>query len=167
MPNNINPQIKTEANPPLPQIHEPLQQTDTFPTHSTILTITRGSNTDFDTKRQRRDYYRQVNHVVIEGLITQTKWSHIPITFTIQDINLASFPHTDAMVVTIHIDKWDVIKILVGNDSQAEILFLFAFEKTGYDRKQLKESIKPLFNFGGKRIEPVGIITLSVSFGTP
>jgi hypothetical protein len=61
MPNNTNPQVKTEVNPPPPpppQIQEPLQQPDTFPTHGTILTITRGSNTDFDTKRQHHDYYR-------------------------------------------------------------------------------------------------------------
>jgi hypothetical protein len=83
MPNNTNPQVKTEANPPPPSPPQtPPQQPNTFPTHGTILTIIRGSNTDFDTKRQRRDYYRQVNHVAVEGPITQTKWSHMPITFS-------------------------------------------------------------------------------------
>jgi hypothetical protein len=108
MPNNTNRQGKTEANPPLPpllQIRESLQQTKSFPTHSTILTIIGGSNTDFNTKRQQRDYYMQLNHVAIEGPITQTKWSHILITFSAQDINLASFPHTDAMVITVDIDR--------------------------------------------------------------
>jgi hypothetical protein len=37
----------------------------------------------------------------------------------------------------------------------------------GFDRKQLKELMKSLYGFGGKRIEPVGVITLLVSFGTP
>jgi hypothetical protein len=36
-----------------------------------------------------------------------------------------------------------------------------------FDRKQLREPSKPLYDFGGKRIEPVGDITLPVSFGTP
>jgi hypothetical protein len=150
MQNNANSQVKTEANPPLPQIQEPLPQSDTFPTHGIILTIIRGFNTDFNTKRQRRDYYRQVNHVAIEGPITQIKWSHMPITFSTQDVNLASFPHTDAMVVTVHIDRWDVTKILVNNGKQAKILFLAAFEKIGYDQKQLREPTKPLYSFGGK-----------------
>jgi hypothetical protein len=55
MPNNANQQTKPETNPPTPpplQIREPLQQIDSFPTHGTILTITEGSNTDFDNKRQ-------------------------------------------------------------------------------------------------------------------
>jgi hypothetical protein len=36
-----------------------------------------------------------------------------------------------------------------------------------YEKKQLKELMKPLYGFGGKRIEPIGVITLPVSFGTP
>jgi hypothetical protein len=71
------------------------------------------------------------------------------------------------MVLTIHIDRWDVSKIVVDNGRQAEILFLSTFEKMGYDKKQLKELTMPLYGFGSKRIEPVRVITLPVSFGTP
>jgi hypothetical protein len=88
------------------------------------------------------------------------------ITFS-QDINLASFPHIDTMVVTVHIDRWDITKILINNSSQAEILFLAAFDKMGFDHKQLKEPSKPLYGFSGKRIESIGVITLPVSFDTP
>jgi hypothetical protein len=59
----------------------------------------------------------------------------MPITFSAQDVNLASFSHTDIIVVTIHIDRWDITKILIDIGSQAEILFLIAFEKMGYNRK--------------------------------
>jgi hypothetical protein len=31
----------------------------------------------------------------------------------------------------------------------------------GYDKKQLKESMKPLYGFGGKRIESVGVIAFA------
>jgi hypothetical protein len=54
---------------PLPT-QEPLQPNEAFPTHGTILIITRGSNTDFDTKRHRQDNYIEVNHVAVEGPIT-------------------------------------------------------------------------------------------------
>jgi hypothetical protein len=57
----------------------------------------------------------------------------MPITLSSQDVNLTLFPHTDAMVVMVHIDRWDVIKILIDNGSQAEILFLAAFNKMGFD----------------------------------
>jgi hypothetical protein len=90
----------------------------------------------------------------------------MPITFSTEDIHLAFFLHTDAMVIIVHIDRWDVTRILVDNASQAEVLFLSAFDKMGYDRRQLNESTKPLYGFGGKRIELVGVITLPVSFVT-
>jgi hypothetical protein len=53
-PNN-NPQIKNKVNPPLQplqQNQEPQQQSEAFPNHGTILTITEGSNTDFNSKWQ-------------------------------------------------------------------------------------------------------------------
>jgi hypothetical protein len=68
------------------------------------------------------------------------------------------------MVIITHIDQWDVAKILIDNGSQAEILFLSAFEKMGHNKKQLKKPTKPLYGFDGKRIEPVGVITLPVCF---
>jgi hypothetical protein len=45
--------------------------------------------------------------------------------------------------------------------------FPVGLQKMGYNRKQLKEPMKPLYGFGGKRIEPIGVKTLPVSFGTP
>jgi hypothetical protein len=71
------------------------------------------------------------------------------------------------MVITVHIDRWDITKILIDIGSQAEILFLATFDKIGFDRKQLREPSKPLYGFSGKRIESVKAITLPVSFGTP
>jgi hypothetical protein len=120
----------------------------------------------FENKRQRREYYCQVNHVAVKGPIMRTKWSHIPITFNEDDIKLVSFSHTDTMVITAHIDKWDVTRVLFDNDSQAEILFLSTFKRMGFDRKELKEASKPLYGFGRRRIEPIGSISLPVSFGS-
>jgi hypothetical protein len=96
----------------------------------------------------------------------RTKWSHVQITFTEADMKLTSFPHTDAIVITAHIDKWNVTRVLVDNGSQVEILSLSTFEQMGFSRKQLKEASKPLYGFGGMKIEPVGCISLPVSFGT-
>jgi hypothetical protein len=72
----------------------------------------------------------------------------VQITFTEADIKLTSFPHTDAMVITAHIDKWDVTRVLVDNESQVKILLLSTFEQMGFSKKQLKEASKPLYGFG-------------------
>jgi hypothetical protein len=65
----------------------------------------------------------------------RTKWLHVQITFTEADIKFVSFPHTDAMVITAHIDMWNVTRVLVDNQSQEEILFRSAFEQTDINKK--------------------------------
>jgi hypothetical protein len=39
--------------------------------------ITGGSSINFDTKRQKRDHYRSINHIAITGPVVQTKWSYV------------------------------------------------------------------------------------------
>jgi hypothetical protein len=104
--------------------------------------------------------------VAVEGPIMRTKWSHVLITFNEDVIKLVSFAHTDPMVIIVHIDKLDVMRVLIDNGSQAEILFLSTFEHMGFDRKQLKEASKPPYGFGGRRIEPIDSMSLPVSFGS-
>jgi hypothetical protein len=72
----------------------------------------------------------------------------------------------DAMAITTHVDKWNVTRVLVDNGSQAGILFLSTFKQMGFNKKQLKEASKPHYGFRGKKIEPVGSISVPVSFGT-
>jgi hypothetical protein len=72
---------------------------------------------------------------VVEGPIVQTKWLHVHITFTEADIKLTSFPQMDAMVITAHINKWNVTRVLVDNGSQAKILFLSTFKQMGFGKK--------------------------------
>jgi hypothetical protein len=124
-------------NPPPPPPHnqESSQQATSFLAFGTIHTITGSSNLSFENKRQRQEYYRQVNHVAVEGPYVRAKWSHVQITFIEADIKLASFPHTDAMVITTHINKWNVMRVLVDNRNQEEILFLSTFEQMGLNKK--------------------------------
>jgi hypothetical protein len=68
------------------------------------------------------------------------------------------------MAITSHIDKWNVTRVLVDNKNQAEILFLSTFEQMGLNKKQLKEALKPLYGFGGRKIKPLDSISLPVSF---
>jgi hypothetical protein len=60
------------------------------------------------------------------------------------------------MVITAHIDRWNIARILIDNGSQVEIMFLSTFKKMGYDKSQLKEPIKPLYGFGGKELSQWG-----------
>jgi hypothetical protein len=127
--------------------------------------ITGGSNADFDTKRQKRDHYRSVNHVAVTGPVVQTKWSHVSLAFDARDVDLRSAPHIDAMVINCSVAGWDLHKVLVDNGSQADIIFLHAFDRMGISHSLLKPSDNPLYGFGVKGTFPVGKIELPLSFG--
>jgi hypothetical protein len=127
--------------------------------------ITRGSSVDFDTKRQKRDHYQSMNHVALTGLVVQTKWSHVPLTFDARDVDLHNAPHADAMVINCRVAGWDLHKVLVDNDSHADIIFLHAFDRMGISHSLLKLANNPLYGFGGKGTFPVGKIELPLSFG--
>jgi hypothetical protein len=127
--------------------------------------ITGGSSVDFETKQQNRDHYRSVNHVALTGPVVQTRWSHAPLTFDARDVDLRSAPHVDAMVINCSVAGWDLHKVLVDNDSQADIIFLHAFDRMGISHSLLKPLDNPLYGFGGKGTFPVGKIELPLSFG--
>lgn len=88
------------------------------------------------------------------------KWSHIAKTFIEADLELKSYPHTDAFVIEAHIDK-----VLVDNGSQADIIFHSTLLRMGYTDKDLEPSTVPLYGFKGKKVELEGKIKLPVSFG--
>jgi hypothetical protein len=127
--------------------------------------ITGGSSMDFDTKRQKKDHNRSVNHVALTGPVVQTKWSHVPLTFDARDVDLRSAPHTDTMVINCRVAGWDLHKVLVDNGSQANIIFLHAFDCMGISHSLLKPADNPLYRFGGKGTFPAGKIELPLSFG--
>jgi hypothetical protein len=127
--------------------------------------ITGGSSVDFDTEGQKRDHYRSVNHVALTGPVVQTKWSHVPITFDAREVDLRSTPHADAMVISCRVAGWDLHKVLVDNGSQADIIFLHAFDRMRISHSLLKLVDNPLYGFGGKGTFPISKIELPLSFG--
>jgi hypothetical protein len=89
----------------------------------------------------------------------------MPLTFDARDVDLCSAPHVDAMVINYSVAGWDLHKVLVDNGSQADIIFLHAFDRMGISHSLLKPSDNPLYGFGGKGTFPVGKIELPLSFG--
>jgi hypothetical protein len=89
----------------------------------------------------------------------------VPLTFDAKDVDLRSAPHVDAMVINCSVAGWDLHKVLVDNGSQADIIFLHAFDHMGISHSLLKPSDNPLYGFGGKGTFPGGKIELPLSFG--
>jgi hypothetical protein len=90
------------------------------------MPISGGSAMEFETKKQRSNYFRSVNTIINDGPATRAK---VPITFTEEDFKLKSAIHNDAMVIEVNIAGWIIGKVLVDNGSSADILLSKTFEK--------------------------------------
>jgi hypothetical protein len=120
---------------------------------------------EFETKRQRNNYFRSVNTVINDGPAARPEWAKVPITFTKEDFRLKSTNHNDAMVIKVNIAGWIIGKILVDNGSSVDILFLKTFSKMNLSQHMLHPPEYRLLGFGGKPIKPMGRIAFPVSFG--
>jgi hypothetical protein len=129
------------------------------------MPISGGPTMEFETKKQRNNYFRSVNTIINDGPAARPEWAKVPITFTEEDFKLKFANHNDAMVIELNIAGWVIGKILVDNGSSADILFFKTFEKMNLSQHMLHPLEYPLQGFGGKPIKPVGKVSLPVSFG--
>ena len=73
-----------------------------------IMLISGNSSLEFENKRQRKNYFRQVHSIMPEGLYKRTQWSQSPVTFSKEDVQLIRYPHTDALVIEANIQGWTI-----------------------------------------------------------
>jgi hypothetical protein len=113
------------------------------------MPILGGSALEFETKKERKHYFREVRNICVEGRVEKTRWSRIPITFSEEDVRLQGFRHNDALVIEANIASWTLGKLLVGNGLSADIIFTDAFDKMGLSKDLLQPLDTPLYGFGG------------------
>jgi hypothetical protein len=87
-----------------------------------ILPITGGSCSEPANKKQKKEAQRRVQHVGVQGPFIKSRWSHIPITFSQEDLQLKDYPHNDAMVISCVIKGFLVHNVLVDTGSAADII---------------------------------------------
>jgi hypothetical protein len=130
-----------------------------------VLPITGGSCSEPANKKQKKEAQRRVQHVGVQGPFIKSKWSHIPITFSQEDLQLKDYPHNDAMVISCVIKGFLVHNVLVDTCSAADIIFTKAFRQMQEPEDKIHDATHPLCGFGGRQIAALGKITMLVTFG--
>ena len=95
-----------------------------------------------------------------EGSFIKSRWSHIPITFSQEDLQLKDYPHNDAMVISCVIKGFLVHNVLVDTGSAADIIFAKAFRQMQEREDKIHDATHPLCGFGGRQIVELGKITM-------
>jgi hypothetical protein len=88
-----------------------------------VLPITGGSSLELANKRQKKEAQRRVQHVGVQGPFIKSRWSHIPITFSQENLQLKDYPHNDAMVISCVIKGFLVHNVL-STQAVQRILYL-------------------------------------------
>jgi hypothetical protein len=130
-----------------------------------VLPITGGSSSKLANEKQKKEAQRRVQHVGVQGPFIRSKWSHIPITFSQEDLELKDYPHNDAMVISYVIKGFLVHNVLVDTGSASDIIFTKAFRQMQEPDDKIDDATHPLCGFGGRQILALGKITMPVTFG--
>jgi hypothetical protein len=134
-----------------------------------IRTIAGGFSEGGESIRARKAYARQAkNHEVyaVERPMKVQKKESMMIGFSDEDYEGISFPHTDALVVTLTVANHNMHRILVDNGSSADILYLPAFKQLNIGQEKVGVARSPLVGFTGEQVQPIGTIDLPVTAGT-
>jgi hypothetical protein len=94
-----------------------------------VLPITGGSSFEPPNKKQKKETQRRVQNVGVQGPYIKSKWSHVPITFSQEDLQIKYYPHNDAMIIFCVIKGFLIHNVLVDTGSAANIIFAKAFRK--------------------------------------
>jgi hypothetical protein len=94
------------------------------------------------------------------------KYENQVISFSNEDLARVSFPHSDALMVTLAIANHSIHRVLVDTGSSADIIYKSAFELISIDQKELTPVRGPLIGFAGEQVLPIGAIELPVMAGT-
>jgi hypothetical protein len=130
-----------------------------------VLPIMGGLSSEPANKKQKKEAQRRVQHVGVQGPFVRSKWSHIPITFSQEDLQLKDYPHNDVMVISCVIKGFLVHNVLVDTGSAADIIFAKAFRQMQEPEDKIHDATHPLCGFGVRQIVALGKITMSVTFG--
>jgi hypothetical protein len=140
-------------------------QTEATSATKLLLPITGGSSSEPANKKQKKEAQRRVQHVGVQGPFIKSKWSHIPITFSQEDLQLKDYPHNDAIGISCVIKGFLVHNVLVDTGSVADIIFAKSFRQMQEPENKIHDATHPLCGFGGRQIVELGKTTMPVPFG--
>ena len=125
-----------------------------------------GGNTSSSSKKARKTYLRMVQNIQLTRYaLKMVRVDNPVIGFIEEDARHLHHPHDDPLVVSIRVGDYNTYRVLVDNESSADILYYPAFQQMRIEKERLIPTNAPLVGFGGTRVYPLGAVTLLVTVG--
>jgi hypothetical protein len=133
-------------------------------TFGRVRPLTGGSSFKPANKKQK-EAQRRAQHVGVQGPYINSKWSHVPTTFSQEDLQLKDYPHNDAMVISCVIKGFLVHNVLVDTGSATDIIFAKAFKQMQEQEDKIHDATHHLCGLRGKQVATLGKIIMPITFG--
>jgi hypothetical protein len=130
-----------------------------------VLPITSGSTFEPDNKRQKKEAQRRVQHVGVQGPFIKSKWSHIPITFSQEDLQLKDYPPQQCNGHIVCYQGISGPQCPGGHRQCSGYHLCKGFQAMQEPDDKIHDATHPLCGFGGRQIVALGKITMPVTFG--
>ncbi|KAK4411900.1 hypothetical protein Sango_0263000 [Sesamum angolense] len=88
------------------------------------------------------------------------------ILFGLQDLDPNRSQNNDTLVISATLSNFYVKKVLINSESSIDVIFYDSYVQLGIDNAQLRSINTPLTGFSSEMIEPLGEVTLLLSFGS-
>ena len=125
-----------------------------------------GGNTSSSSKKARKTYLRMVQNIQLTRYaLKMVRVDNPVIGFIEEDARHLHHPYDDPLVVSIRVGDYNTYRVLVDNESSADILYYPAFQQMRIEKERLIPTNAPLVGFGGTRVYPLGAVTLLVTVG--
>ena len=89
------------------------------------------------------------------------------ITFSDSDMEGCQHPYDDPLVIRVVVANKTVHRVLIDNESLADIIFASVFDKMGIRREKLEPVNAHLLGFFGEKVLPLGSVQLVLTLGDP
>ena len=128
--------------------------------------IVRGTIAAGSSKKGHKTYFKMVHTVQLTSFVPKMPQVDNPtIEFLEDDARRLHYLHDDALVISLQIGDYNMHRVLIDNDSSADILYCPTFQQMKIDKERLTPTNAPLVGFGRIRVFPLGAITLAVRVG--
>ncbi|XP_059650193.1 uncharacterized protein LOC132295952 [Cornus florida] len=110
-----------------------------------------------------RSKLRAVHKLRKLSLINTITSGSINIGFGDEDLSRVQLPHEDPLVISLLVANCMIKRVLIDPSSSVNIITKVTFEQLEIPASSIRATSSPLMGFNGTKVDPIGVIDLSVT----